>query len=142
MQDIKIKLLSENAKIPQKSEPGAAGYDLYSTEDYILQPNERRLFKTDVSMRIPSGYYGQIAPRSGLALKNGIAVFGGIVDESYSGNIGVILKNFGVLPLEIKKHDRIAQLLFIRCNNQFEFTQVDTLPESQRGDGGFGSSGR
>ena len=139
---LEIKLLSENAKTPSKGDSGAAGYDLYSTEDYHLQPNERYLFKTDVAMSIPSGYYGQIAPRSGLAYKNGIAVFGGVIDESYRAGIGVILKNFGALPLEVKKHDRIAQIIFISCNNQFELIPVDSLSESERNLGGFGSTGK
>ena len=139
---LNIKLLSENAKTPSKGDSGAAGYDLYSAEDYVLQPNERYLFKTDVAMAIPSGYYGQIAPRSGLACKNGIAVFGGVIDESYRAGIGVILKNFGVFPLEVKKHDRIAQIIFIACNNQFELVPVNILSESERNLGGFGSTGK
>lgn len=90
---IQVKKLSENAIVPTRGSAGAAGYDLYSTEDYVLKPSERKLFKTNISMKIPDGYYGRLAPRSGLAFKNGIDVLAGVIDEDYLGDIGVILLN-------------------------------------------------
>lgn len=142
MNKVDIKILNENGKIPTQGTTDSAGFDLYSAEDYRLLAGECKLFKLGISIAVPTGYYGQIAPRSGLALRNQIAIFGGVVDEGYLGEIGVILKNFGSTPLEIKKGDRIAQFIFIKCDNKVEFNKVDDLGLSKRQDGGFGSTGK
>ena len=156
---IQVKRLSENAITPTRGSAGAAGYDLYSTEDYILKPGERKLFKTNISIKIPDGYYGRIAPRSGLAFKNGIDVLAGVIDEDYLGDIGVILLNttdkellivnseeFNFLrcdgkSLEIKKGDRIAQIIF-EAYYSFEFEEVEKLEETARAESGWGSTGK
>ena len=137
-----IKKLHPTAKIPTQGSPKAAGYDLYSIETYELAPNERKLFKSGISMNLPAGHYGQIAPRSGLALKHGIQVFAGVVDEDYLGEIGVILYNSGIDPVQIKTGDRIAQLIFLPCNNKVTFVEVDELNQTERAENGFGSSGK
>lgn len=148
---IQIKKLSDNAIIPTRGSEGAAGYDLYSTENVDLYPSERYLFKTDISMVIPEGYYGKIAPRSGLAFKNGISVLGGIIDQDYRGNIGVILLNtqmidldnedgYSAIPVKITKNQRIAQIIFEKYYTA-EFEEVDNLEDSSRGQNGYGSTG-
>jgi dUTP pyrophosphatase len=88
-----IKKLSDKAIIPTRVNPTDAGLDLYSCEDYVLQPLERKLFKTNIAIQLPPGYYGRIADRSGNALKRGLHVMGGVLDESYRGDVGVILLN-------------------------------------------------
>jgi len=147
---IQIKKLSENAIIPTRASAGAAGYDLYSTEDCILNPGERHLFKTNLSIQIPPGYYGRIAPRSGLALKQGIDVLAGVIDEDYAGDVGVILLNTAIIPtsleiypyysLYVRKGDRIAQIIFEKYH-EVEFEEVNELTETARGENGWGSTG-
>lgn len=142
-----IKYLSEEAYVPTKNW-GDAGYDLYSVEDYVLKPLERKLFKTDVSMSIPVDYFGRIVDRSGNALKKGLHVVAGVVDSIYRGEVGVVLVNLNQLHfhdlgkqnIEIKKGDRIAQIIFERYS-EANFVEVDQLDESPRGQKGFGSSG-
>lgn len=139
-----IKLLSPLGKIPTK-DAGNAGYDLYSAENYTLYPSERKLFKTDIAISIPEGQYGQIFGRSGLAYKYGVIPIGGVIDPSFSGNVGVILVNtsFGeqARPLEIQIGDRIAQIIFLNYN-EHDFFVVHKLEETNRGDKAYGSSGR
>src|SRR4051812_6219902 len=90
---LQIKKLTDLAVIPSKGTPQSAGYDLYSIEQYTLKPLERKLFKTGLAMSIPSGMYGRIAPRSGLAFKQGIDVMAGVIDEDYRQELGVVLIN-------------------------------------------------
>lgn len=139
-----IKKLNDAAIIPPKGSSHSAGYDLYSIENYTLKPLERKLFKTGLSLAIPQGMYGRIAPRSGLAFKNGIDVMAGVIDEDYRGELGVVLINLGQeeihLPLVKDGKDvPIAQIIFEFYNN-VNFKVVDNLEETQRGEGGFGSS--
>lgn len=139
-----IKKLSENAVIPSKGSVGAAGYDLYTTESYELKPGERKAFKTDISLAIPQGFYGRVAPRSGLAVKNGIDVLAGVIDPDYRGEILVALINLGDKPVQLPvikdgKATAIAQIIFENYSTT-TFTEVDELTATQRGDGGFGSS--
>ncbi|XP_066132581.1 deoxyuridine 5'-triphosphate nucleotidohydrolase, mitochondrial isoform X2 [Saccopteryx bilineata] len=103
--------LSEHATAPTKGSARAAGYDLYSAYDYTVPPMEKTLVKTDIQIALPAGCYGRVAPRSGLAAKHFIDVGAGVIDEDYRGNIGVVLFNFGKEEFEVKKGDRIAQLI-------------------------------
>jgi dUTP pyrophosphatase len=89
MKKVSITKLNKSAIVPTRGSMKAAGYDLYTTEFHVLKPGERKLFKTGLSMAIPSGMYGRIAPRSGLALKNGLDVLAGVIDEDYRGEIGI-----------------------------------------------------
>jgi dUTP pyrophosphatase len=134
-----IKKLRPDAVIPFKGSDKSAGYDLSSLEDYTLQSGEYHLFKTGLSMAIPSGKYGRIAPRSGLALKSGIDVMAGVIDEDYRGELGVILINLGKEPKSFKKGDKIAQIIFENYNN-VAFSEVDNLDSTERGGGGWGHS--
>ena len=138
---MKIKFLSKEAKVPMRANPSDAGADLCSVEDFILNPLERKAISTGISLEIPEGHYGRIAPRSGLAYKNGIDVLAGVVDSSYRGEIKVILFNTDKENyFKINIGDRIAQLIIEKHFN-FEFEIVEDLSYTQRGEGGFGSTG-
>ena len=129
----------ESAKLPTKGSVNSAGYDLHSIESYELKPQERKLFKTGLSMSIPVGQYGRIAPRSGLAFKNGIDVMAGVIDSDYTAEIMVLLINLGKETVNIKEGDRVAQIIFENYNDH-EFVIVDELKKTDRGTGGFGST--
>jgi dUTP pyrophosphatase len=139
---IKIKLLNELAKIPSRANPTDAGADLFSTEECIIPPLSRKLIKTGISIEIPETYYGRIAPRSGLAFRNGIDVMAGVIDSSYRGEIGVILYNTDKdNEFKVNIGDKIAQII-IEYHYNFDFVTTAELNETSRGDGGFGSTGK
>ena len=139
--NIEIKKLSENAIIPMQGTIYAAGYDLYAAEDAVIVCGSRKLIKTNISMSIPVGYYGRIAPRSGLAYKNGIDVLAGVIDSDYRGDIGVILYNTDKnIDFSVKQGDRIAQIIFETCYSA-TFSQKSMLTDTARQAGGFGSTG-
>jgi len=140
MSTLQVKKLNELAVLPSKGSSHAAAYDLCSTEDYTLMPMERKLFKTGLSFAIPQGMYGRIAPRSGLAYKDGIDVLAGVVDEDYRGEIGVVLINFGKTEKQFKVGDKIAQIIF-EFYNDVDVVEVKDLFETVRGEGGWGSTG-
>jgi dUTP pyrophosphatase len=139
--DIQITVTSPEL-LPVYAKLGDAGADLCAAEDMTLWPGNNKLVRTGVSIALPENLVGLVHPRSGLALKHGITVLNtpGTIDSGYRGEIGVILRNTGNATFEVKRGDRIAQLViqeYVRGN----FTVVDSLPESERGDGGFGSTG-
>tara|TARA_R110000868_G_C10730025_1_gene751510 strand:+ start:162 stop:602 length:441 start_codon:yes stop_codon:yes gene_type:complete len=139
--EINVKKLSENAIVPTQGTKFAAGYDLYAAEDAIVVCGTRKLIKTNISMEITPGYYGRIAPRSGLAYKCGIDVLAGVIDSDYRGDIGVILYNTDKnIDFEIKKGDRIAQIIFEACYSA-ALNTVENLDNTLRESGGFGSTG-
>lgn len=139
---INVKKLSENATIPTQGTSFAAGYDLYAAEDAVVVCGTRKLIKTNISMEITPGYYGRIAPRSGLAHKNGIDVLAGVIDSDYRGDIGVILYNTDKnIDFTVKKGDRIAQIIFEACYTA-TLNNVDNLDNTLRQAGGFGSTGK
>jgi dUTP pyrophosphatase len=138
---INVKKLSENATIPTQGTSFAAGYDLYAAEDAVVVCGTRKLIKTNISMEITPGYYGRIAPRSGLAYKNGIDVLAGVIDSDYRGDIGVILYNTDAnIDFNVKKGDRIAQIIFEACYIA-TLNNVENLDNTLRQAGGFGSTG-
>ena len=139
--NIQIKKLSDKAKIPSQGSKYAAGYDLYAAEEVLVNTMGRKLVKTNISISIPEGYYGRIAPRSGLAYKNGIDVLAGVIDSDYRGDIGVILLNTDHnLDFEVNVGDRIAQIIIEKCHS-VNWETVETLDATVRSEGGFGSSG-
>ena len=139
---INVKKLSENATIPTQGTNFAAGYDLYAAEDAVVVCGTRKLIKTNISMEITPGYYGRIAPRSGLAYKSGIDVLAGVIDSDYRGDIGVILYNTDQnIDFTVKKGDRIAQIIFEACYTA-TLNNVDNLDNTLRQAGGFGSTGK
>ena len=139
--EINVKKLSENATIPTQGTKFAAGYDLYAAEDEVVVCGTRKLIKTNISMEITPGYYGRIAPRSGLAYKSGIDVLAGVIDSDYRGDIGVILYNTDKnIDFVVKKGDRIAQIIFEACYSA-TLNTVENLDNTLRQSGGYGSTG-
>jgi dUTP pyrophosphatase len=139
---MEVKLLNSLAKLPRRASAGAAGYDITSTEHVTIYPGTRGLVSTGVSVKLPPGVYGRIAPRSGLAVKNGIQVGAGVIDADYRGEIKVLLFNHSSDHLfEVSPGDRIAQLICERCELP-DVIQTDELDETERGEGKFGSTGR
>ncbi|XP_023296248.2 deoxyuridine 5'-triphosphate nucleotidohydrolase-like [Lucilia cuprina] len=132
--------LTENAFEPVRGSERAAGYDLRSAYDLTVPARGKAVVNTDLQIQVPNGSYGRVAPRSGLAIKNFIDVGAGVVDEDYRGNLGVVLFNHSDQDFEVKRGDRIAQLI---CERIFypELEQVDKLEKTKRGDSGFGSTG-
>jgi dUTP pyrophosphatase len=138
---LNVTLLSFDAKLPTRATVGSAGYDLYSPESGTILPMQRVVIPLHISIQLPVGTYGQIAPRSGLAVKYGIQVGAGVIDEDYRGNVGVVLFNVSDKPFVYQKGDRVAQLI-VKSYESPTIQQVDQLDESKRGSGGFGSSGQ
>ena len=142
---IKVKKLTESAQIPTRANESDAGWDIYSDEDVIINPNTQRLISTGISVEIPHGTVGLIWPRSSLAVKNGVDVFAGVVDSGYRGEVKVCLFNAGSVwstpRVNIAKGDRIAQILF-QPIPQFSLVESTELTDTNRGSGGFGSTGK
>ncbi len=139
---IKVRVVSDKELIPMYANVGDAGCDLRAADDYTIPPTERLLVKTGVKLEIPTGMVALVHPRSGLALKHGITVLNtpGTIDSGYRGEIGVILYNSSYETFNVKKGDRIAQLVFQRFET-VEFIPVEELDNTDRGEGGFGHSG-
>ncbi|MDR9792706.1 dUTP diphosphatase [Aeribacillus pallidus] len=168
--NVKIKRLHPDAVIPQYAHEGDAGFDLVAVDDVIIEPGETKLIRTGLAFELPPGYEIQVRPRSGISLKTKLRVVLGTVDAGYRGEIGVIVDNIRSLPLDednevyltseletidgdyvkrgiyadgtyiIRKGDRIAQAV-IKQVEQAHLVEVDELSDSERGEGGFGSSG-
>lgn len=139
---VKFRKTDPSATLPSYAHPGDAGMDLCSVEELVIPRGERRLVRTGLAMRLPPGYEAQVRPRSGLALKKGVTVLNspGTIDEGYRGEIGVILVNLGDEPFGVCKGDRIAQMVVAPCARA-EIALVPELDSSERGAGGFGSTG-
>lgn len=157
-QALQVQLLSDKARAPTKGSAFAAGHDLYSARDVVIPARGRTRVDTDISIAVPAGTYGRVAPRSGLAAKHGIDTMAGVIDADYRGQVGVILANLSETDFEIKVGDRIAQLIVEKVcefsSGRFdiglltstqiampEVVVVEKLEESVRGAGGFGSTG-
>lgn len=134
--------LSDGGQLPTYGTASAAGMDLRCIEDIELQPGQRTLARTGVRMAIPDGFEGQVRPRSGLALKHGISMVNtpGTIDSDYRGEIGVIMINLGQDVVKLASGERIAQLVIMPVVRA-ELNLVEELDSTQRGEGGFGSTG-
>jgi len=152
-----VSFVSDLATLPVRASTGAAGYDLCSARNVVIDPRGKACVFTDLQIAVPSGTYGRIAPRSGLAWKHHIDVGAGfkrakislllpslffvrVIDADYRGNVGIVLFNHADTPFEIKVGDRIAQLVLERIVTP-EVQKVETLEATERAEGGFGSSG-
>jgi len=141
MEQFKVKRLTPDAKLPLRSSPGAAGYDLFSNEKTELLAGDVTIIKTGIAVQIPEGYYGRIAPRSSLGVR-GVDVFAGVIDADYRGEVGVILYNTNnVSTIDIDKYDRIAQLILTKITTP-DIIEVDELDKTDRGKAGYGSTGK
>lgn len=140
---VPIQKLDQALDLPSYAYTGDAGLDLRSAENVTLQPFERKLVSTGCALAIPFGYAGLVIPRSGLAIKHGISLVNapGLIDSGYRGELKVILINLDPTePFEIMRGDRIAQLMIVKIPS-VALQEVSALPSSERGAGGFGSSG-
>ena len=139
-----VKKLDDAAILPSKGSKYAAGLDLYAIKDYTIKPGETVMIGTGLAMAPPNGTFIAIAARSGLATKQGLAPANklGIVDEDYRGEVKVALYNHSSETRTVKAGDRIAQAIVIPYFGIDFITEVDELPETERGDGGFGSTGK
>jgi dUTP pyrophosphatase len=140
---IPLLRLDDDLPIPAHSHPGDGGVDLYAREGCLLGAGERSAVPTGIAVAVPDGYAGFVTPRSGLAVNAGLSVVNGpgLIDAGYRGEIKVVLINLSSEAFRVERGDRIAQLVVVPVATQ-EFDVVDTLPESGRGGGGFGSTGR
>jgi dUTP pyrophosphatase len=135
----------EGLSLPAYATPGSVGLDLAAavTDDVVLEPGERALIPTGLTMALPAGFEAQVRPRSGLALRHGVTVLNapGTVDEDYRGEIGVLLVNFGRERFAVRRGDRVAQMVIARYA-RVEWSETGSLDETDRGAGGFGHTGR
>ena len=138
--EIKVKKLSTEATIPTKANNSDAGWDLYVSEDAIIDPSKLELVSTHISFAIPEGYVGLIWDRSGMAAKRGLHRFAGVIDSGYRGEVKVCLWNSSDKYCVINHGERIAQILFQEVPH-FTMNEVESLDDTDRGEGGFGSSG-
>jgi dUTP pyrophosphatase len=136
---IGFKKLDPRASLPLRGSTAAAGLDLFSIEDISLGPNERVLARTGLSVAIPEGYYGRVAPRSGLAVKNGLDVLAGVIDADYRGEILCLLYNTSTEKIQLPPHTKICQLLIEKIITPAAMW-ADEISETVRGSGGFGST--
>ena len=137
-----VEKISEKAVIPFKAHEGDAGMDLFSVEEVVLKPMERKLIHTGIRIQLPKNTEAQIRPRSGLALKNGITVLNtpGTIDEGYRGEIGIILINLGQEEFKVTQGMKVAQMV-IMPTLTLDVEEVSELTLTDRGEGGFGSTG-
>ncbi len=138
---IKIKKLNPDAILPAYAHPGDAGLDLYSLEEYTLQPDERKALSTGIAIELEPGYVALVKDRSGLALKHGVHTLAGVIDAGYRGECKIVLINHGAQAYTVKKGDKIAQLLIMPVA-QVKVKEVVELSDSSRGSAGFGSTGK
>lgn len=138
---VKIKKLNAEAKLPSYAHPGDAGLDLYSLEDYTLKPGERHIFFSGFALEFSNGYVARVLDKSGLPKNYGLHTMGGVFDSGYRGEYNVNLINLGQEICQIKKGDKVAQLVIMPCAKA-EVEEATELSGSSRGEGRFGSSGR
>lgn len=139
-QQIELMRVSPDATLPTRAHPDDAGMDLYSLEDVILEPRQGKVTKTGVAIGLPTGFVGMVADRSSMA-KKGVKTAGGIIDAGYRGEIHIVLWNISGEPVQLKRGERIAQLLILPIATP-AIVEVKSLNETARGAKGFGSSGK
>lgn len=139
-QKLIVKRRSPVAILPKRASAQAAGYDLCSSKSVTILPGKRMLVPTGLSITVPLGTYGRVAPRSGLAVKHGINVLAGVIDRDYTGEVGVVLVNHADADFVINEGDRIGQLILEKIDTP-DVEEVEELEATARGEGGFGSTG-
>jgi len=143
MATLNVQRLVTHANLPVRSSPGAVGYDLFSVDNYVVLPGHRVVVATGISIQLPPGTYGRIAPRSGLAVKHGLDTLAGVIDPDYQGEIKVVLQNLDTRqPFVIRPGYRIAQLILEQAltPDVVEIENENLVP-TDRGVNGFGSTG-
>lgn len=141
---LKVHRMRDHAKLPSRATDGSVGYDLYATEKKLIPARHRELFDLGITVQLPPGTYGRIAPRSYWSTAHGIDVGAGVIDRDYRGEVRVLLFNHSTTAFQVEKGDRIAQLILERvCTpDVVEVDDESELEASERGAGGFGSTGR
>ena len=137
---LSFKKLKLHATLPTRGSSLAAGLDIYSIDDLSIQPKQRQLARTGLAVVIPEGYYGRLAPRSGLAAKKGLDVLAGVIDSDYRGEIGCLLYNTSDETIDLPAQSKICQLILERIIVP-KAVWVDDISNTERGNGGFGSTG-
>lgn len=140
---VAVVRLDPELPLPSYAHPGDAGADLHTTVDVVLAPGERALVPTGIALALPEGFVGLVHPRSGLAARHGVSIVNtpGTVDAGYRGEVKVLLVNLDPTePVELRRGERVAQLVVQRVERA-AFVEVDALPDSARGSGGYGSTG-
>ena len=138
---IEVTLLIEDAVMPTRATDGAAGFDLYAAHSQAVHPRQWAMVNTGVAVGFPPGWHGQVRPRSGLAVRQGIDVLAGTIDRDFRGGIGVVLMNNGSNPFQVEPGDRIAQLV-PTYDGALDMKLVERLGETERDNRGFGSTGK
>jgi dUTP pyrophosphatase len=145
---IKVKKLTKTAKLPQKAYPSDAGYDIFSDETKIIEPKTRETFSTGIVMIIPKlnegkkkHLYIRIAPKSGLAVNQGLDVFAGVIDSGYRGELKICIFNSSNKPVKIEQGNKIAQAIPTIIYND-DIQEIEEIDDSDRGENGFGSTGK
>ena len=137
---LNFKKLDPRATLPTRGSSQAAGLDIYSIEDVVLEPKQRAVVRTGLAVAIPEGYYGRVAPRSGLATKHGLDVLAGVIDSDYRGEIGCLLHNAGDEIIHLPAQSKICQLIVEKIITP-DGIWADEISDTDRGSGGFGSTG-
>ena len=139
-QSLSFKRLDPRATLPARGSALSAGLDICSIEDVTIEPKQRALVPTGLAVAIPEGYYGRVAPRSGLATRNGLDVLAGVIDADYRGELRCLLHNTGDETISLAAQSKICQLIIEKIITP-EAVWVDEIGETDRGSGGFGSTG-
>lgn len=137
---LKVVRVSPLARLPVRGSALSAGFDLSASQPASIAPGARCVVKTGLKIAVPAGCYGRVAPRSGLAINKGVDVGAGVIDADYRGEVGVVLFNFGAETFDVAVGDRVAQLVLERIC-MADVSEVEELDDTERGDGGFGSTG-
>ena len=137
---LSFKKLDPGATLPSRGSSQAAGLDIYSIEDVAIEPKDRALVRTGLAVAIPEGYYGRLAPRSGLATKNGLHVLAGVIDADYRGEVRCLLYNAGDETIHLPALSKICQLIIEKITTPTA-VWADEISDTDRGSGGFGSTG-
>ncbi len=140
IETLEFQRLDPRAVLPTRGSEAAAGLDLYSIERVSLAPGQRLLARTGLAVAIPKGFYGRVAPRSGLATKTGLDVLAGVIDADYRGEIGCLIYNAGSEPIELPDQSKICQLIIEKIITP-KAVWAASLADTERGAGGFGSTG-
>lgn len=143
MESISVAKLSANAIIPTRGSVYSAGWDLYASEECVIPAQGKNIIKTDIAIAIPIGYYGRVAPRSGMAWKNHTDIGAGVIDSDYRGAIGVVMFNHGTKDLKVERDNRVAQLIIEKISTAI-LTEIpfEELDQTVRGTSGYGSTGQ
>lgn len=140
-QILQVRLLNCEAVLPKRANLGSAGYDIASCEDKTLAPKQRALISTGLAIGFPNGCYGRLAPRSGLAWHHGVDICAGVIDPDYTGEVLCLVANNSDLTYSIRKGDRICQLICEKFAAP-EVKEIASFEQTDRGDQGFGSTGK